>query len=84
MKRLICLAVCLCWAVAFAQKAPTEVSLVVSADGPTKTEAVNNALRSAIEQSVGTFVSANTEILNEYEEILSRKTTKDRPLSPYF
>ncbi len=43
----------------------SEVSLVVSADGKSKTEAVNNALRSAIEQTFGTFVSANTEILND-------------------
>ena len=43
----------------------SEVSLIVSADGATKTEAVNNALRLAIEQSFGTFVSANTEILND-------------------
>lgn len=43
----------------------SEVSLLVSADGPTKTDAINNALRSAIEQTFGTFVSANTEILND-------------------
>lgn len=65
MKRIICLALCLCWAVAFAQKAPQEVTLVVSADGATKTQAIDNALRSAIEQTFGTFVSANTEILND-------------------
>jgi hypothetical protein len=41
------------------------VTLVVSADGATKTDAINNALRSAIEQTFGTFVSANTEILND-------------------
>lgn len=65
MKRIFCLALSLCCAVAFAQKSPQEVSLVVSADGATKTEAVNNALRMAIEQTYGTFVSANTEILND-------------------
>lgn len=43
----------------------SEVSLMVSADGPSKTDAINNALRSAIEQTFGTFVSANTEILND-------------------
>ncbi|MCR4828708.1 MAG: hypothetical protein K5864_04510 [Bacteroidales bacterium] len=42
-----------------------EVSLIVTADGASKTEAVNNALRLAIEQTFGTFVSANTEILND-------------------
>lgn len=42
-----------------------EVSLIVSADGATKDEAVKTALRSAIEQAYGTFVSANTTILND-------------------
>lgn len=62
MKKLVFLALCLCSAVAFAQD---EVSLVVSADGATKTQAIDNALRSAIEQTFGTFVSANTQILND-------------------
>ena len=42
-----------------------EVTLVVSADGTTKEEAKKTALRSAIEQAYGTFVSANTTILND-------------------
>jgi len=42
-----------------------EVTLVVSADGSTKEEATKNALRSAIEQAYGTFVSANMNILND-------------------
>ncbi len=41
------------------------VTLIVSADGPTKDEATKTALRSAIEQAYGTFVSANTTILND-------------------
>lgn len=41
------------------------VSLVVSGTGSTKEEATKNALRSAIEQTFGTFVSANTEVLND-------------------
>ena len=65
MKKLFFLALYLCNIVAFAQKAPQEVTLVVSADGATKTQAIDNALRSAIEQTFGTFVSANTEILND-------------------
>ena len=65
MKKIICLALSFFCAVVFAQNVPKEVSLVVSADGATKTEAINNALRSAIEQTFGTFVSANTEILND-------------------
>lgn len=42
-----------------------EIMLVVSADGVNKEEAVKTALRSAIEQAYGTFVSANTSILND-------------------
>ena len=42
-----------------------EVTLVVTADGATKDEATKKALRSAIEQAYGTFVSANTTILND-------------------
>lgn len=41
------------------------VTLIVSADGSTKDEATKIALRSAIEQAFGTFVSANTTILND-------------------
>lgn len=40
-------------------------SLVTSGTGKTKEEAINNALRSAIEQVFGTFVSSNTQILND-------------------
>ena len=42
-----------------------EVTLIVSSDGATKEEATLKALRSAIEQAYGTFVSANTQILND-------------------
>lgn len=42
-----------------------EITLVVSADGATKEEATKTALRSAIEQAYGTFVSANTTILDD-------------------
>ena len=42
-----------------------EISLVVSADGPTKSEAIVLALRSAIEEAFGAFVSSNTSILND-------------------
>lgn len=62
MKKLVFLALCLYCVAATAQDV---VSLVVSADGPTKTQAIDNALRSAIEQTYGTFVSANTQILND-------------------
>lgn len=42
-----------------------EVTLTVSSDGPTKDDALKNALRSALEQVYGAFVSANTTILND-------------------
>lgn len=42
-----------------------DVTLVVSGEGTTKDEATTRALRSAIEQAFGVFVSANTEILND-------------------
>ena len=48
-----------------ASKNSDEVTLVVSGDGNNKEEATNVALRSAIEQTFGTFVSSNSEILND-------------------
>lgn len=42
-----------------------EIKLVVSGDGATKDQATRSALRSAIEQTYGTFVSSNTVILND-------------------
>jgi hypothetical protein len=41
------------------------VTLVVSGQGKTQDEAKQNALRSAIEQAFGTFISSKTEILND-------------------
>lgn len=41
------------------------VTLVVSGQGKTQNEAKQNALRSAIEQAFGTFISSKTEILND-------------------
>ena len=45
--------------------AEDEVSLIVSGDGSTKENATKAALRSAIELAFGTFVSSNTQILND-------------------
>lgn len=42
-----------------------EVSLIVSGEGETKEEATKVALRSAIEQAFGAFVSSDTRILND-------------------
>ena len=61
---LITLLACLSQLVAAAQQ-PNEVTLVVTGEGSTKEDATDNALRSAIEQAFGVFVSANTEILND-------------------
>jgi hypothetical protein len=41
------------------------VTLVVSGSGTTQEVAKQNALRNAIEQAFGTFISSNTEILND-------------------
>ncbi|MDE6553889.1 MAG: hypothetical protein K2K98_13170 [Muribaculaceae bacterium] len=49
----------------FSAQSNEEITLTVSSDGPTKDDAVKNALRSAIEQAYGAFVSANTTILND-------------------
>lgn len=50
--------------VSLAQEDKT-VTLTVSGQGITQDEANQNALRNAIEQAFGTFVSSNTEILND-------------------
>ena len=41
------------------------VTLIVSGQGQIQDEAKQNALRNAIEQAFGTFISSNTEILND-------------------
>lgn len=61
---LLSLMLCLVASPGYAQTTD-EVTLTVSSDGPTKEEATKNALRNAIEQAYGTFVSANTTILND-------------------
>ena len=43
----------------------TDVTLIVTGDGETKDKAINSALRNAIEQAYGTFVSANTTLVND-------------------
>lgn len=48
-----------------AKREQDDIALVVNGEGPNKTEATKNALRSAIEQAYGTFVSANTSIVND-------------------
>ena len=41
------------------------VSIVTSGDGPTKDQATTAALRNAIEQAYGAFISSNTKFLND-------------------
>lgn len=48
-----------------AQEANKSVSIKVSGSGKTIDEAKQSALRSAIEQAYGTFISTKTEILND-------------------
>lgn len=65
MKKILILLITL---TAFAVAAHAQVDIVqviVSENGPTKSQAVDNCLRKAIEQSFGTFVSSNTTILND-------------------
>ena len=50
---------------AFAQNADKTVTLIVSGQGKTQGEAKQNALRSAIEQAFGTFISSKTQVLND-------------------
>lgn len=42
-----------------------DVTLVASGEGTTREEATKNALRSAVEQTYGTFISSNTTLLND-------------------
>lgn len=62
-KTLLVFALLLCSVLGLSAN-PT-VTLAVSGQGATKEEATANALRSAIEQAYGVFVSANTTILND-------------------
>lgn len=66
---LICLMLTLVVSNVFSQSdsngATDDVTLVVSGNGANKEEATKVALRSAIEQVYGTFVSANTSIVND-------------------
>lgn len=65
MKRLVTvLLIFFCVTRVIAQTAP-DVTLVTTGMAPTEREATLVALRSAIEQAYGVFVSANTEILDD-------------------
>lgn len=64
MKKLILITSLLINIVTYSQENKT-VTLVVSGQGTTQEEAKQIALRSAIEQAFGTFISSKTEILND-------------------
>ena len=51
--------------ITFAQEADKTVSITVSGSGKTQDEAKQNALRSAIEQAFGAFISSKTEMFND-------------------
>jgi hypothetical protein len=64
MKKIILICALLYNLVSIAQDDKT-VTLTVSGSGKTLEESKTNALRSAIEQAFGTFISSKTEILND-------------------
>jgi hypothetical protein len=64
MKKLLLLLTFVFTISAYAQVDKT-VTLVVSGQGKTQDEARQVALRSAIEQAFGAFISSKTEILND-------------------
>ncbi len=65
MKQFFITAVLLLVTLGLYAQVQNDVTLVVNGQGNTREEATANALRSAIEQSYGVFVSANTQILND-------------------
>jgi hypothetical protein len=64
MKKLILILLLALNNIAFTQE-DKNITLIVSGQGKTLEEAKQNALRSAIEQAFGTFISSKTEILND-------------------
>lgn len=65
MRRIFSIAVLLLISLCLCAQTQDNITLVVSGQGSTKEDATANALRSAIEQAYGVFVSANTQILND-------------------
>lgn len=49
----------------YAQESDKVVSITVTGSGKTQDEAKQSALRSAIEQAFGAFISSKTEMLND-------------------
>ena len=66
MKKFVLFALCFVfYGSQFAQTEDKIVSLVATGKGVTKDDAKQNALRNAIEQAFGAFISSKTELLND-------------------
>ena len=65
MKYLLTFGILLFSIISFSQEAEKTVTITVSGSGKTQEEAKQSALRSAIEQAFGAFISSKTEILND-------------------
>ena len=65
MKQLILIFTLIALSININAQEDKSVTLTVSGQGQTLDEAKQNALRNAIEQAFGTFISSNTEILND-------------------
>ena len=65
MKRIILILTFIALSITIYAQEDNSATLTVSGQGKTQDEAKQNALRSAIEQAFGAFISSNTEILND-------------------
>ena len=70
---LLCLGCLMLSGNLFGQDPSKDVTITTSGSGASEEKATQNALRSAIEQAFGTFISAKTEILND--ELISDEIT---------
>ncbi len=70
---VLCMAFLLLSGSLLAQDQSKDVTITTSGSGATQEKATQNALRSAIEQAFGTFISTKTEILND--ELISDQIT---------
>ena len=65
MKRLILCFILLWVSYGITASSKDQISLVVIGSAPTRNEAVSIALRSAIEQAFGAFISSSTKVVND-------------------
>jgi hypothetical protein len=74
MKKIIYTFILLCFCVSANAGDDKTVTLITSGQGKTQDEAKQNALRNAIEQAFGAFISSHTEVVNDNlvkDEIIS-------------